>query len=62
MFWFNNKMIEDNHHETNVIGRSNFMAFIIIYFFFKTFKRRIQEGSTRPPFKKMKKKWNKKKV
>jgi len=21
-------MIEDNHHETNVIGRSNFMAFI----------------------------------
>ena len=50
-------MIEDNHYETNVIGRSNFMAFINFFFFLKkTFKRRIQEGSTRPPFKKMKKK------
>lgn len=56
MFWFNDKMIEDNYHETNVIGHSNFMAFIKFFFLKKTFKRRIQEGSTRPPFKKMKKK------
>ena len=35
MFWFNDKMIEDNHHETNVIGRSNFMVFINFFFFKK---------------------------
>ena len=38
MFWFNDKMIEDNHHETNVIGRSNFMAFIN-FFFLKIFSK-----------------------